>query len=192
MRTDRIESLIVDLSQDPFNPVLNFAVAQEYDRLKQTASAVSFYLRVAEYGTEEDKEIIYNSLLRMSICFLNQNDRIHTVSNCIFQALTVLPARPEAYFLLSQFHEQQGNWQECYTWAEVGLSLPDVAPLPADVGYYDRYCLEFEKAVSGWWIGRSEEARQLFHEILKNKKINKDYKNAIRNNLATIWKEQHA
>ena len=45
-----IENLIVDLSHDPFNPVLNFDVAVEYEKSNQIASAVSFYLRCAEYG----------------------------------------------------------------------------------------------------------------------------------------------
>ena len=52
----KIEELVVALSSDPFNPDLNYQVAQEYDRLNQHAYAVSFYLRVSEYG--EDKHII--------------------------------------------------------------------------------------------------------------------------------------
>jgi hypothetical protein len=46
----KIEELVVGLSHDPFNPDLNFAVAVEYEKQNQTASAVSFYLRTAEYG----------------------------------------------------------------------------------------------------------------------------------------------
>ena len=67
----------------------------------------------------------------------DQNDRIHTVSNCILQAISYMPKRPEGYFLMSQFHERSSNWQESYTWAEMGLSLNDdnFVHLPADVGY---------------------------------------------------------
>jgi len=191
MKTNKIEALVVELSNDPFNARLNLDVAKEYHHLNQTASAVSFYLRAAEYG-EEDLVVVYSSLLKISQCLRDQTGREHTVLNSMLQALAVCPNRPEAYFLISQYYEQQGKWQECYTYAELGLATPEHEALPVDIGYYDRYCLEFEKAVSGWWVGRSEEARELFHEILKNKKINKDYKNAIRNNLATIWKEQHA
>ena len=46
----KIEDLVIELSKDPFNPVLNFEVAVEYERQNQTASAVSFYLRTAEYA----------------------------------------------------------------------------------------------------------------------------------------------
>ena len=195
MRTDKIENLIVQLSENPFDPTLNFFVASEYDRLKQKASAVSFYLRTAEYGTEDDSELIYISLIRIAKCFNDQKDRIHTVQHCLMQALTVLPERPEAYFLLSQYHEQMSNWQDCYTYAEIGLyhdshTLGEV--LPYDVGYPGRYVLEFEKAVAGWWLGKSKQSHEIFNALLKNKAVNKEYKEAVRNNLAQIWKEEHA
>ena len=49
-QTNNITDLIFELSKDPFNPVLSFRIAAEYQRIGQTASAVSFYLRTAEYG----------------------------------------------------------------------------------------------------------------------------------------------
>ena len=57
---NNISDFVVELSKDPFNPDINFACAVEYEQLKQTASAVSFYLRTAEYG---DGILVYNSLL---------------------------------------------------------------------------------------------------------------------------------
>jgi tetratricopeptide (TPR) repeat protein len=190
MSTAKIEELIIDFSTDSFNPEKNFAVAVEYEKQNQIASAISFYLRTAEYG---EGLLVYASLLKMAQCFDAQNDRAHTVTNCLMQAVTVLPYRPEAYFLLSQFHERQQNWQEAYTWACIGLSqdIPN-DELDADVGYYGSYVLEFEKAVTGWWLNRAEESKDLFQKLLENKTVNKDYKNAIRNNLAIIWKETKA
>jgi len=180
----RIEELVVELSNDPFNPKKNFDVAVEYERLNQTASAVSFYLRTAEYGGDEDSLLIYTSLLKMASCFDDQHDRVHTVSNCLLQAITVLPNRPEAYFLLSQFHERKGDWQECYTWAVVGLSHKenDAIPLPAPVGYVGPYCLEFEKAVSSWWIGRKDETNKLLTELSSLEYMTDEYKNAVKHN----------
>lgn len=177
----RIEELVVRLSNDPFNPVLNFQCAREYDRLGQSASAVSFYLRTAEYGYESNPEYAYESLLRTSICFEDQNDRLHTVSNCILQAITILPAREEAYFLMSRFHERAGNWQECYTWAKMGLQFStniknDFLDYPGGVG------LIFEMAVAGWWIGRARESSELFKDLL-TKDIPANYKAAIEANL---------
>jgi hypothetical protein len=121
----------------------------------------------------------------MAGCFADQNDRINTVSNCILQAVAHMPERPEAYFLMSQFHERQGAWQECYTWAEMGLSVPECDPLPADVGYHGEYVLEFEKAVSAWWIGRKEESVKLLTD-LKTQDLAEEYSRAVEYNLERL------
>lgn len=180
-----IEDLIVRLSKDPFNPVYNFEVAEEYKSLNQTASAVSFYLRCAEYGDNSD--YVYASLLRLAECFEEQNDRSHTVSNCLLQAIAHNPKRPEAYFLMACFHERASAWQECYTFATLGLGLnSELNKLPADVGYIGDDCLWFEIAVSAYWIGRLEESIELFKE-LRQQKLPDNYYQAIDSNLERIY-----
>ena len=180
-----IEELVVKLSTDPFNPDLNFKCAVEYENLNQTASAVSFYLRCAEYGFETHKILTYNSLLRMARCFEDQKDRQHTVSNCILQAMTVLPNRPEAYFMLSQFYEGIGSWQESYTFAELGLCKKNIGPLPVSVGYEGMFSLKFQKAVASWWIGRRDDGIAIFDDLLKLD-IPDNYRDAIKYTLGKI------
>ena len=181
----RIEDLVVELSKDPFNPVLNFEVAVEYERQNQTASAVSFYLRTAEYGIESHPSFVYASLLKVAHCFDDQNDRQATVSNCLLQAVAFLPYRPEGYFLLAQFHERLGQWQECYTWASIGLHNQFNISLPVDVGYEGQYVLLFEKAVAAWWIGRKDESIQILGR-LNAMNIDPGYKSAVQHNLERI------
>ena len=182
-----IETLIVDLSKDPFNPTLNFTVAVEYQRLNQTASAISFYLRCAEYGKDNPRSVdhVYASLLKLAQCFEEQNDRQSTVSNCLLQAIAFSPFRREGYFLLARFHERLGNWQECYTFAQIGLMQEADEALPVDVEYLGEYCLTFEKAVSAYWIGRKAESLQLL-TILSNEMISQEYENAVKLNLERI------
>lgn len=183
-----IETLVIDLSKDPFNPKLNFEVALEYERLNQTASAVSFFLRAAEYG-ESDPEsnlIVYISLIKIAKCLEDQMDRGKSVSNALLQAVAFDSSRPEAYFLLSQYYERKQEWQECYTWAEMGIGWAWEDPLPVDVGYYGRYCLVFEKAVSSWWIGRSEESVALFKELEATDGLNEQYRRSVVDNLSRI------
>lgn len=182
-----IEKLIVDLSRDPFSPEKNFAAALEYESLNQTASAVSFYLRAIEYGYKSNKIITYTSLLKVARCFHDQNDRIHSVSNCLLQAVAYYPDRPEAYFLLAQFYERNSQWQECYTWSELGLTKVALDSLPSDVGYYGSYCLEFEKGVSAWWIGRKDESKEIFNDLVK-RDLAPEYKVSVKNNMAMIGK----
>lgn len=180
-----IENLVIDLSRDPFNPVLNFEVAVEYERLNQTASAVSFYLRAAEYGQTSNDSRVYAALLKVAHCFDDQNDRQATVTNCLFQAVAYWPERPEAWFLLSQFHERLAAWQEAYTYALVGLSCNDFPALPIPVGYEGKYCLLFEKAVAAYWIGRKNESISLLRSLL-SMNIASAYRVAVEENLRRI------
>jgi hypothetical protein len=181
----KIEELVVELSKDPFNPALNFNVAVEYEKQNQTASAVSFYLRTAEYGHETHPTLVYASLLKVAQCFDDQNDRNATVSNCLLQAVAYLPYRPEGYFLLAQFYERLEQWQECYTWANMGLHHHLHSPLPVYVGYEGSYVLLFEKAIAAWWIGRKDESVELLQK-LNQMDINLGYKVAIELNIERI------
>jgi hypothetical protein len=182
-----IESLVVEVSTDSLNPVLNFNAAVEYEKLNQTASAVGFYLRAVEYGYETDPLVAYTSLLRISICMDGQKDRNWTVSNTILQAITFLPGRPEAYFLMSKFYEQAAQWQESYTFAQLGLLYSEQAmlELPVDVSYIGTNGLLFQKAVAGWWIGRKDESAELL-KYLTTVPLPEVYKNAVLNNLNSV------
>lgn len=180
-----LSKLIEKLSTDPFNPDLNFKAAVEYDKLNQTASAVSFYQRAVEYGTGV---LVYTALLKMSLCFERQGDRKATVFNNALQAVAYMPERPEGCFVLSRMYETLKEWQLCYTWAELGLERSNTGkntPLFSDVGYHGPYVLIFEKAVSAWWIGRRKESKELFL-TLSQLEIDQEYKDAIYKNLLQI------
>lgn len=180
-----IEDLIIELSHKPFNPELNFKVAVKYEELHQSASAVSFYLRTAEYGYDNAPALVYASLCKVAHCFEEQKDRVWTVSNCLLQAVQYLPYRPEAYFLLSQFYEKAQQWQEVYTWAEMGLRTEPLPDLPANVGYAGRYCLEFQKAVSAYWVGRPQESKEILVR-LSQMDLPLEYQKAIEENLGRL------
>lgn len=180
-----IENLVIDLSKDPFNPDLNFDLAEEYLSLNQTASAVSFYLRCAEYSGNNNPKA-YTSLLRMAQCFEDQTGREYSVSNCLLQALAYDDTRPEAYFKLSQYYEKAGNWQEAYTFAVIGLGWANQAePLPANIGYQGKYCLLFQQYIAAWWIGRKQESLQGLRE-LSEMDMNQMYKDAVAYNLENL------
>ena len=183
-----IERLIESASYDIHNPVHNFNVAVEYERLGQTGAAAGFYLRAAEYGFSSTPLIAYASLLRMAVCFEGQNNRDHTVSNCLLQAIAFAPNRPEAYFLYARFHERAGNWSEAYTNAEIGLMFADttIDSLPVAVDYPGKYALTFEKAVAGWWLGRKLESVKSLKDLYNNQDISAAYKQVIADNLLRI------
>jgi hypothetical protein len=184
-----IEKLVVDASSDPLNPVKNFNIAIEYEKLGQTASAVGFYLRAAEYGYKDEPLITYMSLLKISVCIEGQKDRKHTVSNVVLQALAYLPSRPEAYFFLAKFFEKDANWQECYTYATLGLETlkNPLVSLPITIGeYHGWYSLEFEAAISAWWIGRKDESLIRLNALNERSDLSSIYKLAVENNLKNL------
>lgn len=180
-----IEDLIIELSHKPFNPELNFKVAVKYEEMNQSASAVSFYLRTAEYGYAEKPTLAYASLCKLAKCFEDQNDRVWTVSNCLLQAVQYLPYRPEAYFLLSRHYEKAEQWQESYTWAEMGLRQEQLSALPVDVGYWGRYCLEFQKAIAAFWVGRAKESKDMLIR-LSQMDLPLQYQKAVEENLGRL------
>jgi len=181
-----LPNLIVRLSQEPFNSDLNFDVAEEYLRLNQTASAVSFYLRCVEYAPPANEKG-YMSLLRMAKCFDDQKGRELSVTNCLLQALTYDDTRPEAYFFLSQYFERCQQWQETYTWAVLGLGWANgVDALPNDLGYHGGYCLEFQKYIAAWWIGRRQEAIDGLTALANDDSISEMYRNASKYNLEKL------
>ena len=183
--SSKIEQLVVELSKDPFNPQKNLDTALEYERLKQTASAVSFYLRAAEYGHDSAREVVYTSLLRIAVCIESQKGREHTVSNVLLQAIAYWPDRPEAYFQYARFHERSGNWQECYTMAVIGLNRPEKYFGKLEVDYPGEYGLRFEQAISAWWIGRRNESIALLKR-LRIENLSEEYRTAVEDNLRRI------
>jgi tetratricopeptide (TPR) repeat protein len=182
-----IERLVVEASSDPLDAKKNFDIAVEYEKLGQTASAVGFYLRAAEYGYDNNGMVTYAALLRISICIEGQKDRGLTVSNVLLQAIAYAPDRPEAYLLMSKFYEKSGAWQESYTFAAMGLMYYRVIwELPVDVGYPGAYALEFQKAVAAWWIGRKDESLEILQDLSENRFLNEEYASAVASNLSRL------
>jgi hypothetical protein len=181
-----VRELTLKLAENPVDVENNFNLATAYEEQLQYASAAGFYLRAAEYGYKTHPLITYTSLLKMTLCWSAQGDRNKTVYNNLMQAIAYLPNRPEAYFLVSRIKERNKEYQECYTYAEIGLLFATSTynqPLPGYVEYNGSYCLLFEKAVAGWWIGRKEESKVLFHHLLDDHKMSKEYVSSCLNNL---------
>lgn len=187
---DIIERLVVDASKDPLDPSKNLAIAVEYEKLGQSASAVGFYLRAAEYGHDEDTLIAYSALLRVSICIDGQKNRDLTVTNVLLQAMAYMPDRAEAYFLMSRYYEKTQSWQEAYTFAVIGqrcLATQGSIRLPVEINGYDGdYVLAFQRAISAWWIGRAEESLSILKWLATRADLTDVYKTSVEDNIKRI------
>jgi hypothetical protein len=181
-----VKDLAIDLASDTRDANKNFALAEEYEKLNQHASAAGFFLRAADYGYKSHPLLTYTSLLKMSLCWSRQRDRNATVINTLHHAIAFMPGRPEAYFLLARYYERNKEWQKCFTFGELGLQFAMSTyhnPLPGWVEYPGSYGLLFEKAVAGWWIGRKEESRVLFQHLLDEYEMSPEYVYGCLNNL---------
>jgi hypothetical protein len=166
--TTNITNLINEYILDPNNCERNYDLARAYDVLNQYASAVSFYIRTAE--RTENALLKYECLILAAQCFEKQGTRKFTVKGLLQHAIAVQPKRPEGYYILSQFYENDtddGKWFNSYLMASIGVECTDfdnLIPLRNNV-YPGKHAILFQKAHSAWWCGLREESKSIFLEI---------------------------
>jgi hypothetical protein len=184
-----LKTLLKQYIQDPHNPTTCFKLGWEYEKLGQTASASGLYLRATEFG--DDIELSYESMLRMALCFEKQGDRWFMIKGLILRAISLIPNRPEAYFLLARTYERCKDWQEGYTASIVGKKLSTEKSNSITYLEYDGdWVFDFERAVCGWWIGLFDESLHLFRQLKENNNLTPNYKQSVINNLSSLsnWK----
>ena len=96
-----MEDLLLQFINDPYNDINNFELGYCYENIGQTASALSYYLRCAEFTN--DKKLACECLLRMSLCLSKQGNRDTMEIVCIQHAISILPDSPEANYLMSLY-----------------------------------------------------------------------------------------
>jgi tetratricopeptide (TPR) repeat protein len=182
-----MNDIYTEFALDTENPETNFNLALEYHRLGHGASAVTHYLRCAE--RTEDLNLAYECLLKSFFCFRDMQNRHFTAIHFLRHALTVLPKRPEAYFLLAQYHEQRGEHYDCYTIASIALEVCnfDLPSLRTNIGYVGRGGLLFEKAVSGWHWDKTEQTKEILLDLKHNYNLSTAYQQVINNNLKNFY-----
>ena len=171
---------------NPFFSTNNFKLAEYYFENGHFASALSFYLRSAEFSKDDDE--IYESLLLVAKSLDKIGKRTEVLKGLWLNAVAFAPERPEAYLFLSQLCEYQKKFHESYSYAIIGLQNKNNAKkISVNVGYENEYQLVFQKAVISWGIGRFQQSRDLFADLVKNSdKLNDYYKNLVQVNITSL------
>jgi tetratricopeptide (TPR) repeat protein len=182
---NKLETLLHDFIQHPAEQEILFNLGWEYEAIGQTAAAVSFYLRTCEFGN--DIELQYESLVRMGICFMKQGNRNWIAKGQIQRAISLLPKRPEAYYVMSELYYNNGEFQESYTAAVMGLAnATDLTPSRSHLKYPGRFGLIYRKALGAFKIGLFQEHYDLLMELKHDKSISPAFLEIVNENIKGI------
>ena len=172
---NNIVELTKVLAKNSADPQINFDLGLEYEKIGQTASAAGFYLRAAEYGYKTHKDLTYTAILKVGLCIEQQSQRDFSCSNNFLQAIQYMPDRPEAYYFLGRFYERNQSWQESYTNYSLALTYSDKGIISKHLDYDGKVSIEIGKAVSGYYVGRINESKEIFVSLLNNKSVPEKY-----------------
>jgi hypothetical protein len=183
---NKLDTLLKELVNNPYDPLTNLYIANEYENQNQLASALSFYLRTAEFSS--DKNITYESLIKVGQCIGKSGNRPYSEKGAYLNATQCIIDRPEAYFHLSQCEEHMKNWQESYMYANIGIELcsRNNNNFVLNNKYPGIAGLIFQKALSSWWLGLCEQSRELFTDLSNNYELIEPYNKLVENNLLRI------
>jgi hypothetical protein len=175
---------LIEFSLDTENAVKNYNLSVWYENQKQYAPAHTYYLRAAERST--DDLLSYKALIRSSFCYKAQGSRDGTEKIALENAMNLLPQRPEAYYLLSLLYERKEEWQNSYSYANLGLQYADEESVILE--YMGKYLLIFQKAVAAWWCGKGKESRELLHSLVDNywNIMDENHKKAVEDNITRL------
>jgi tetratricopeptide (TPR) repeat protein len=186
-----IDSMLNEFVETPNDPETNFSLARYYHEIGQTASAVSYYIRTAE--RTDDLFLRYESLLHAANCFERQGTRRFTVKGILQQAITIMPKRPEAYYLLSKLYEynesNEGRYLDSYMMCSIALQVCDFDNMKSfrhSVDYPGKYAIMFQKATMGWWNGLQEETKNIMLDLYTNYEMSESFYTTVRNNLINM------
>lgn len=181
---DSLQKALIEYVKNTKNDLVNFNLGIEYHKIGNSAAAISYLLRAAELTNNNN--LAYECLLVNAINFRKQGKRSGSYRNQILHAISLCPERPEAFFFLSRYYEEHKQYHEAYSFAKIGLSLSTCNKVNELLEYYGKYVLEFEMAVSAWWIGQRNETRAILRKLLTQTKMNDVYVDACRTNLKNI------
>lgn len=171
---------------NPFCGSCNLDLAVYYFENGHYASSMSFALRAAEFSKNDD--YTYESLLLVARSLSKLGRRRVTEKGLWLNAVTFAPERPEAYLFLSEYAEATQQYHEAYSYAVMGRkNAANAKEISSNIGYEGAYQLQFQQAVTAWWIGRSKEARDEFIKLVnQGPTLSERYQKMVQSNITSL------
>ena len=171
--------------QNHNSPEVNFEIGMAYYRVKHYSSAVTYFHRAAELSN--DPLLEYKCMVLCANALYHRGDRSHQVKGFALHAISILPKRPEAWFVYTRILEIKCEWQECYAMSCSALISCDFNDDSFECSEYPgKYGIMFEKAVSSWNIGRLKECIDTFEFMQENYDMYEGYRNLVKSNLTNL------
>ena len=144
----------------------NFDLALEYDKLGQSYTAISYYLRAANFT--DDDTLAYTCLLKMATWFIKHECRPFSAETTLQQAVAFIPKRPEAYQILATHYEKTKKYLEAYQFSTTGAEVCDfnLPPLSVDFGKISLQGLMVQRMLTAWHCGKEDLSRNLCQELV--------------------------
>lgn len=194
-----LKNKLLDFVEDPYSLINNLELGFVYESENQLASAISHYLRAAEFGVDSSnknkKLLIYESLLRAALCFDKLGRRMYVTRGLIYQAIAMMPEMPDAYLLMCKMHEKNGEWFECMAYCSSGIEALNkqkdnlgVFRFDNDSRNFDLLTNEFlyQRAISDYYSGRNMRSRIDFLELIRRPNLQRWILDASINSLNSI------
>lgn len=192
-----LNELINHYINHPDDEYNKFWLGLAYEKIGHASSAMGYYLSCAE--NSKDDILVYESLLRLALGYEMIGGRSAHLKNALQLAVSVLPNRPEGYWLMTQHYytanetQNEDKWAQMYVWACMGKNIAkkfDEPSLLSDVKYDGDYIMDFQKNVAAWWMGKFSEATDGFKKLKNIPGINNHYKNLIEQNLEELLNQK--
>lgn len=162
-----MEKYLHTFINEPYNPLNNFHLANQYFLLNQTAAAFSFFLRCADYT--DNNILACECLLWCSKCLNYQKNRCEKEYDLILQAISMSPKTPHSYLVKCMYHSYRNQMMECYSTACMALEIVDDShKFINNIGYTCIKDLYYQKAISGFNRGKLKESFLLLHKYFPN------------------------
>jgi len=190
---DKLKDKLIQFIASPYNLEINLDLGYLYEEENQLASAISHYLRGAEYGLDsvntDKNKLIAECLLRAAVCMDKLGRRNHSTKSLILHTITHMPTLPQAYLQMSKIYEMTSEWNECNAQCTLGLQFIDsYQQLKYDGRSKDEVLNEllYQKAISNYYTGKTNKARLDLVELRKKPNLQGWILSAIDRSLNTI------
>ena len=175
---------LVEYINNPYDSDKAFELAEYYYAQNQTASALTYYLRVTEIN--DNKFLTYESLIKAGLCLKQQGNRLHSVKSFLLHAIGLMPSRPEAFYAISLVYQETKEWQECYSNAKIGHdNSTDMSILRT---YSSQpYYFKIQMATSLYHMGQQKRSLELLLELNRSANMSAEHKKVVLDSIRVIW-----